>query len=182
MMRKIGWRFYGEFIWDKQNCVGTRPALGSAFSPAIPNIRRRHEYILIYHKGEPRRNVDPQRIDITEEEFHKFTMSHWYIKGQRRLPPHHPDFHPAPYAEMLPFALIKLFSIVGDTILDPYNGSGTTCFVARALSRRFIGIDNAPPYVDFARTRIATLDGKTPSEMREMIQQIIQNDYANLNR
>jgi site-specific DNA-methyltransferase (adenine-specific) len=108
---------------------------------------------------------DENMIDITEEEFKRFTMSHWYIPPANRLNPKDPDFHPAAFPEMLVYAIIRLYCFKGMTVLDPFNGSGTTCYVARALGRRYIGIDNGPNYVVTARKRIATLDGLRPVEM-----------------
>ncbi len=68
--------------------------------------------------------------------------------------------HPAMFPEELVMRVIKLFSYVGDVVLDPFNGAGTTTAVAKKLGRRFLGIDISPEYCEIARQRlVATLSG-----------------------
>ena len=63
--------------------------------------------------------------------------------------------HSAVFPEALPEWFIKLFTEVGDTVLDPFMGSGTTLRVARRLMRNAIGIDIVPEYCEMARQRLA---------------------------
>ena len=68
--------------------------------------------------------------------------------------------HPAPYPAKLPARLIALYThgavgdFPGETVLDPFVGSGTTCAVAKRMGRRFIGIDIEPGYVQLAQERV----------------------------
>jgi site-specific DNA-methyltransferase (adenine-specific) len=174
VMASIGWRFYGEICWFKQNSVGRRSSkFGSDWSPSQPNIRRQHEYLLIFFKDQPHLaspTGDRRLIDLSEDESRCFSMSQWYIKPAPRLPENHRFYHPAVFPEEIPYRLCKLLSYVGNTILDPFVGTGTVPFVARALQRHYLGIDNGPTYVEYAQRRLATLDGQSPAQMRAMIQ------------
>jgi site-specific DNA-methyltransferase (adenine-specific) len=62
--------------------------------------------------------------------------------------------HPAPYPEELSSRLIRMYSFAGDTILDPFVGSGTTMMSAMTLGRNSIGVDIVPEYVQITATRI----------------------------
>jgi DNA modification methylase len=69
-------------------------------------------------------------------------------------------WHPAPFPELLPARLIKLFTFgatdgfAGEIVVDPFCGSGTTCVVAKRMGRRWIGIDRVKSYVATARANI----------------------------
>jgi len=169
VMREIGFLWMGEGAWYKQNCIGHAPNWGTYGSPKAPRIRRNNEYLLIFAKESFELTGDESNITISQKEFKDFSVSHWYIPPEQRKELTDPDYHPAPYPEELPYRLIQFLSYAGDIVLDPYCGSGTTCFVARALGRHYIGIDNGPSYAAASQKRLATLDGKTPEEMRAMI-------------
>lgn len=62
--------------------------------------------------------------------------------------------HPSMFPEEIPYRLIRLFSYVGDLVLDPFNGVGTTTLVARKLGRNYIGIDISEQYCQKALERI----------------------------
>jgi site-specific DNA-methyltransferase (adenine-specific) len=62
--------------------------------------------------------------------------------------------HPAPFPLELPKRCIKLFSYVGDVVLDPFVGSGTTLVAAYLLRRKAIGIDISRKYCEMARERL----------------------------
>ncbi len=62
--------------------------------------------------------------------------------------------HPSMFPEEIPYRLIRLFSYIGDLVLDPFNGVGTTTLVARKLGRNYIGIDISEKYCRKAEERI----------------------------
>lgn len=62
--------------------------------------------------------------------------------------------HPATFPNLLPYDLIECFCPVGGTVIDPFNGSGTTCVAAKSLGRNYIGIDCAQEYCDIAEQRL----------------------------
>ena len=169
MMKDIGYKFRWEYVWYKQSSVGSRPNWGSFGSPANPRVRRQHEYILGFYKDSQNLPGDKNNIDITDDEFKRFTLSHWYIHAMPRKNPDQNGFHPAPFPSLIPYALIKLYSYMGNVVLDPFNGSGTTTCIAKTLNRRFIGIDNSPSYCKYAQDRIDSLNGMSNEIMRESL-------------
>ena len=166
LMKEIGWKFRTEICWYKQNAVGKQTAWGSWISSSNPIIRRTHEYLLIFSKGDWKLEGDSELSDMTKKEFNDFTFSTWFISPETKKPGN----HPAPFPEQLVYRLIKLFSYRDDIILDPFNGSGTTTAVAASLCRKWIGIDNSTKYVDFAIKR-------TNLEYSKCVQLEIINPY-----
>jgi len=152
LMTEIGWKFRTEICWYKQNSVGKQTAFGSWDSCSNPVIRRTHEYVVVFSKGDWRLEGDDELSDMTREEFLRYTFSTWFI------PPETKNLcgHPCPYPENLVKRLIKLFSYRGDLVLDPFNGTGTTTYVAKKLSRNYIGIDISEDYCEYARERVAS--------------------------
>ena len=65
--------------------------------------------------------------------------------------------HPAPFPVELAKRVIKLYSYVGDVVLDPFAGSGTTCVAAKALSRHYVGIERVEEYCRLAEDRIKAI-------------------------
>ena len=152
IMKDIGWKFRTEICWYKQNAVGRKTAWGSYKSPSSPIIRRNHEYILVWSKDKWKLDGDISLIDITAEEFQQWTLSTWFISPEIR----NMGDHPVPYPQELVKRIVKLFSYQNDIVLDPFNGSGTTTYMANLLKRRFIGMDKNSDYCDFAKNRISS--------------------------
>ena len=94
-----------------------------------------------------------QRSLVSKEEWKEFTKTVWHIANIS-----HP-IHPAVFPEEIPKRLIKLFSFVEDTILDPFGGVGTTSIVANKLERKSIYVDQNPDYLKIAE-RIPELEQK----------------------
>ncbi|WP_175059281.1 site-specific DNA-methyltransferase [Thermococcus sp. 2319x1] len=119
--------------------------LGSGFLPPNAYVTLDVEYILIFRKGEPRKfkPKDPLRYAsrYTKEERDKWFSQIWDdVKGERQT---HPKIarRTAAYPEEIPRRLIRMFSIIGDTVLDPFLGTGTTTKVAIELQRNSIGYE-----------------------------------------
>ena len=153
IMKDIGWKFRTEICWYKQNTVGRATAWGSYKSSSNPCIRRNHEYILVWSKDDWKLESDI-KSDLTKQEFELYTISTWHVQPQTRKL----AGHPAGFPEELAKRVIKLFSFPGQTILDPFSGTGTTPTVAYMWNRKYIGIDNSSKYCDFARNRIAEIE------------------------
>jgi site-specific DNA-methyltransferase (adenine-specific) len=144
-----GLKFYTEICWHKHNS-GIKTVNGTYCSCQRPVIRRVHEYVIVWSYGQfDLPQEDGQMSDLTAEEFDEYTRSIWPLSSVTRLKTYHPNAFP----DRLVTRLIKLFSYPGDTILDPFNGSGTTTAAAISLGRRYIGIDQNPNYCKFARKR-----------------------------
>jgi len=152
--REIDLRFRAEICWYKQNLVGRKTAWGSYQSCSNPIIRRNHEYVLVWSKGDWKLEGDAELSDMTAKEFQQWTMSMWDIKPETR----NLNNHPAPFPEELAKRVIKLFSYRGNTVLDPFMGTGTVGVVSKTFGRNYIGIDNSQEDVDYAKSRIAKIE------------------------
>lgn len=113
-------------------------------------IRDIHEYILVFSKGDYKREKGRKENSITKEQFMEWTKSIWTMKAEsaKRIG------HPAPFPEELPYRLIQMYSYVGDVVLDPFIGSGTTAVAALNSNRRFVGYDTNSDYIVLANKRI----------------------------
>ena len=156
MMNQIGFLMRGEVIWDKSASAGSSCAWGSFQSASNPCLRDIHEYLLIFSKGDyklPRDKKEREqgRIDtISREDFVKHTKSIWSFATERASRVN----HPAPFPVELPKRCIEMYSFVGDVVLDPFNGSGSTCVAAKMTGRTYIGVDLSEEYCEIAQQRI----------------------------
>lgn len=150
--RDIGIKYRTEICWYKQNWSGRATAFGSYMSCSNPAIRRNHEYIMVWSKGSWKLEGDSELSDMTSEEFQNWTFSTWFIQPETR----NLNNHPAPFPEELAKRIIKLFSYRGNTVVDPFMGTGTTGLMAKVLGRNYIGIDNSESDVRYAKERISS--------------------------
>lgn len=158
MMIEIGFNMRGEIIWNKSAGAGISTAWGSFQSASNPILRDVHEYILIFSKGNYKRERDKEekelrKDNITKEEFIEWTKSVWTMNTEsaKRIG------HPAPFPEELPNRLIKLFSFTNDIVIDPFMGSGTTAIAAIKNNRNFVGYEINKEYINLANNRIENL-------------------------
>lgn len=158
MMIEIGFNMRGEIIWNKSAGAGISTAWGSFQSASNPILRDVHEYILIFSKGNYKRERDKEekelrKDNITKEEFIEWTKSVWTMNTEsaKRIG------HPAPFPEELPNRLIKLFSFTNDIVIDPFMGSGTTAIAAIKNNRNFVGYEINKEYINLANNRILNL-------------------------
>ncbi|WP_307971836.1 site-specific DNA-methyltransferase [uncultured Brachyspira sp.] len=159
IMIEIGFNMRGEIIWNKSAGAGISTAWGSFQSASNPILRDVHEYILIFSKGNYKRERDKEekelrKDNITKEEFIEWTKSVWTMNTEsaKRIG------HPAPFPEELPNRLIKLFSFTNDIVLDPFMGSGTTAIAAIKNNRNFVGYEINKEYINLANNRIENLE------------------------
>ena len=144
------WR--GEIVLLKNN-LKKLTAWGSWKSPSCPYLSYPFEFIEVFSKETLKHPGDKENIDITKEEFIEYVNGHWSIAPETRMKKFD---HPAMFPEELVKRCIKLFSYKNDLVLDPFNGAGTTTFVANLLERRYIGIDISETYCEIARERISS--------------------------
>ena len=161
IMIEIGFNMRGEIIWNKSAGAGISTAWGSFQSASNPILRDVHEYILIFSKGNYKRERDKEEKEfrhdnITKEEFIEWTKSVWTMNTEsaKRIG------HPAPFPEELPNRLIKLFSFTNDIVIDPFMGSGTTAIAAIKNNRNFVGYEINEEYINLANNRILNLKEK----------------------
>ncbi|URA09205.1 DNA-methyltransferase [Thermospira aquatica] len=150
MMIDIGFNMRGEIIWNKGTSASSSTAWGSWKSATNPILRDIHEYILIFSKGDYKREKRGKENTITKEQFIEWTKSIWTMNAEsaKRIG------HPAPFPEELPYRLIQLYSFKGDIILDPFMGSGTTAIAAIKSDRKFVGYEISQEYIKLAEERL----------------------------
>ena len=170
-----GLLFFDYKCWYKQNCCAGFSAKGSVGSCRAPRGNFNNEHILVWSKAFTVLEGPPDCIDIGDD-YNSFVISDWYMSPASREHHDSPDFHYAPFPEELAYRLTKLYCYRGDVVLDPFNGSGTTTFVAKALGRHYIGIDLSPLYCRTAERRLAALDGLTPEQMQARIERFLPVD------
>ena len=149
-LREIGMTMRTEIIWYKQT-MGRRTAWGSWKSPSNPHIVPSWEYVLVFSKDSWTLEGDAKDIDITSDEFMRFSDGFWYIppESQRRG-------HPTPFPEELIYRLIKFYTYKGNIVLDMFGGTGTVAVVAHKTGRHFIHIDISNKYCQIAEKRLET--------------------------
>ena len=151
-MLDLGFLMRGEIIWNKGASASASTAWGSWQSASNPTLRDVHEYILVFSKGNFRRDRLQSKEDtITKEEFLEFTKSVWDIPAESAKK----VGHPAPFPVELPYRLIQLYTYSGDVILDPFMGSGQTALAALKAGRHYVGYELNMEYLNLAKKRIA---------------------------
>lgn len=127
-------------------------AWGSWQSPSGPNIRGDWEAILVYCLG-PWCRPEPEGMAGYRDggaDWQAITRNHWpkNNQGPRRD-------HPAPFSPWLPARCIRLSTWPGETVLDPFAGSGTTLLAAKQLGRKAIGVELSEHYCEMTANRLA---------------------------
>jgi DNA modification methylase len=150
----------GEIVWVKQRGASGSCAWGSFQRPGNPVLRDVSERIIVASKGRFDRAIDakkrvklqlPAVSSLTRDEFMEATLDVWEMPAESATR----VGHPAPFPVALPERLIHLHTYVGDLVLDPFMGSGSTAVAAVRNGRHYVGYDTDAAYVDAAETRIA---------------------------
>lgn len=154
LAKQIGFQYHATIVWNEGN-ISRRTAWGSWKSASAPYVIAPVELIVVLYKKRWRKMSGSRISDITAEEFIEWTNGLWCFNGEsaKRVG------HPAPFPVELPKRCIKLFSYVGDTILDPFSGSGTTLIASLMTKRQAIGIEIDPNYCALAVQRICEFLG-----------------------
>lgn len=142
-----GWKYRTTIIWNEGN-VSRRTAWGSWRSASAPYITAPVETVIVLYSGQWKKGYKGES-DISRDDFIKWTNGLWTFNGEnpRRVK------HPAPFPVELPRRCIRLFSYTGDTIYDPFLGSGTTLIAGLECGRLVIGSDLSEGYTRIARAR-----------------------------
>ena len=153
--RKIGFDNLNPIIWAKISNASYEVNNGSKFlgKPYEPNaiIKNDMEFILMQRKpGGYRQPTERQRklSMIAKEEYNKWFQQFWNMTGASTRE------HPAPFPLELAYRLVRMFSFAGDTVVDPFCGTGTTMVAALKTGRNSIGIDIDPEYCKMAEDRL----------------------------
>lgn len=137
----VGFDYMGSIIWQKttsMHTTGGQSVMGSYPYPRGGIVKMDYEYILLFKKSgkAPVPSKEQKAASmLSVEEWNEYFSSHWSFCGARQ------DRHLAVFPEELPKRLIKMFSFVGDTVCDPFMGSGTTALAAGNLGRNSVGYE-----------------------------------------
>ncbi len=150
MMLDLGFHVFSQIIWDKGHS-SRNSSFGSYLKPSCPSFVTAFEYILVFYKDERRLNPEyhtTTETDLVKDEFVAWARAMWSFPGKKD------EIHPAVFPPELPKRCIKMLSYIGDVVLDPFCGVGTTCVEAKKLKRKYIGFDIDPMYIDEAKRRL----------------------------
>lgn len=154
--RKIGFDNLTPIIWKKIANINYEVNNGSSFlgQPYQPNaiIKNDIEFILMQRKPGGYRKPTILQIEkskLSKPEYNEWFVPIWDIHGESTKK------HPAPYPYELAYRLVRMFSFYGDTVLDPFCGTGTTNLAAFKTGRNSIGIDVDEAYLKYAHERIS---------------------------
>jgi site-specific DNA-methyltransferase (adenine-specific) len=147
--KQIGWKYHSTIVWNEQN-ISRRTAWGSWRSASAPFVIAPVEVIVVLYRERWKKTSGSGESDISRDEFMAWTNGVWTFNGENRKR----VGHPAPFPVELPRRCIKLFSFVGDTVLDPFLGSGSTLIACAMTGRQGIGIEIDEGYCELAKQRI----------------------------
>ena len=137
----IGLDYMGAIIWQKTttcNTTGGAAVMGSFPYPRNGVVKLDYEFILLFKKQgvtPPPSPAQKESSAMTREEWNTYFSGHWNFAGARQVG------HLAMFPQELPARLIKMFSFRGETVLDPFLGSGTTALAAGNLGRHSVGYE-----------------------------------------
>jgi site-specific DNA-methyltransferase (adenine-specific) len=137
----VGFDYMGAIIWQKIitcNTSGGAVIMGSYPYPRNGIIKLDYESILIFKKtGEPPPVLPlvKEQSRLTREEWNRYFTGHWHVPGEKQ------DKHLAVFPREIAIRLIKMFSFMGETVLDPFMGSGTTALAAKNCGRNCVGYE-----------------------------------------
>jgi len=167
---KIGFDFMGSIIWQKKttmNTTGGANVMGSYPYPPNGIVEIDYEFIHIFKKPGRGRRVSgdiKEASKLSKEEWKKYFSGHWYFGGAKQIE------HEAMFPEELPRRLIKMFTFIGDTVLDPFLGSGTTVKVALELKRNAIGYEINEKFLKVINEKLGLEESLFKSSNTESIQ------------
>ena len=183
IMKKIGFKFFGIVDLEEDSPHRSKTtAWGSWMSPGGPYIYNPKECVILAYKkhhikkvkGQPQWKGVPTQIEQEDgtfknkivyqeedkREFMELVFGQWkYLNDSRTMTK-------ATFSMDIPTKAIKILTYKNDIVLDPFNGSGTSCVAAETLDRRWIGIELSPNYTEIARERIQSfVDKKKQQEI-----------------
>jgi site-specific DNA-methyltransferase (adenine-specific) len=151
----IGFDYMGAIIWQKvatTNTSGGATIMGSFPLPRNGILKLDYEFILIFKKiGTSAKEISKEikeQSRLTKEEWNKFFSGHWNFVGEKQ------NKHLAMFPVELPYRLIKMFAFTGDTVLDPFLGSGTTSLAAVELNRNSVGYEINPDFLSIIKEKL----------------------------
>jgi DNA modification methylase len=163
--------YMGAIIWQKvttTHTTGGATVMGSFPYPRNGILKLDYEFILIFKKPGKAPRVSKQIKDssrLSAEEWEHYFSGHWNFPGEKQ------EKHLAMFPEELPRRLIRMFTFTGDTVLDPFLGSGTTVLAAKKLGRNSIGYETNRHFLPLIREKLGI---SQPQETEDASYEIIK--------
>jgi len=173
----IGFDYMGAIIWQKvttTNTTGGATIMGSFPYPRNGILKLDYEFILLFKKqgNSPKPTREQKELSvISKEDWNTYFSGHWYFAGAKQ------DRHMAMFPEELPARLIKMFAFVGDTVLDPFLGSGTTSMAARNMARNSIGFEINQDFMPTIKQKLNAGQGDFSGTEYEFLEDNITTDF-----
>jgi site-specific DNA-methyltransferase (adenine-specific) len=167
----IGFDYMGAIIWQKvttSNTTGGGVQMGSYPYPRNGILKLDYEFILVFKKlgDAPKPTKEQKELSkMTAEEWNTFFAGHWNFAGARQ------NNHIAMFPEELPRRLIKMFSFIGETVLDPFAGSGTTSLAAKNLDRNSVGFEINSDFIPVIKEKLEAHQIDTNGTTYEFLKQ-----------
>lgn len=172
-----GFDYMGAIIWQKvttSNTTGGGLQMGSYPYPRNGILKIDYEFILIFKKlgDAPKATKEQKELSkMTNEEWNTFFAGHWNFTGARQ------DNHIAMFPEELQRRLIKMFAFAGDTVLDPFAGSGTTSLAAKNLGRNSIGYEINEEFIPIIKNKLKINQADIHGTTFEFVEQTSKVDF-----
>lgn len=155
----IGLDYMGAVIWQKVttcNTSGGASIMGSFPFPRNGMLKLDYEFILIFKM--PGQTLPPspeakEQSRLSSDDWNAYFRGHWVFPGEKQTK------HLAMFPEELPRRLIRMFTFVGETVLDPFLGSGTTSLAARNLGRNSVGYEMNAEFLPLIREKLGLVQG-----------------------
>jgi len=173
----LGFDYMGAIIWQKpttMNTTGGATVMGSFPYPRNGIIKIDYEFILIFKKPGDSPKVSKEikeQSKLSKEEWNEYFSGHWNFNGEKQIQ------HLAMFPEELPKRLIKMFSFVGDTVLDPFLGSGTTILAAKNLNRNSVGYEINSEFLPIIKEKVGINQLSTLAKFEVFTQKLCNRDW-----
>jgi modification methylase len=173
---KLGFVTLPYVLWKKPTTKphykGKGAFLGSGFLPPNAYVTLDMEYILIFRKGRPRsfqpKDTERYKSQFTKKERDEWFSQVWTVPGARQSISGL-ERRVAAFPEEVPRRLIRMFSIIGETVLDPFLGSGTTLKVAMGLGRKFVGYEKLAQMTEIIRNKSGADSNRVTFEEQQSV-------------
>ena len=157
---KMGFYTLPDILWRKQSNAPNK-FMGSGMLPAGAYVTYEHEYILVFRKGAKRPFDKKQAIARRESAFYWEERNIWFsdlwddVKGtSQKMANSESRDRNASFPFEVPYRIINMYSVKGDTILDPFGGLSTSTIAAIASQRNSISVDIDPVFCEESKARV----------------------------
>ena len=169
-----GFRALPDVLWRKPTNSAAK-FMGSGMLPPNAYVTLEHEYVLIFRKGPRPRNFEPgsqrrYRAAYFWEERNRWFSDLWEVRGERQAMEGETRTRSGAFPIEIPYRLVNMFSVYGDTVLDPFWGTGTTSLAAAVAGRDSVGYELAEEFTTAFGDRL----DRSPSLSREIVGERIE--------